>query len=206
MLDLEKLRDIKSIETLVSLLQTRIGSPLSVASLARDLQRDPKTIQHWTNVLDNLFVTFRVLPYSRNIARSILKAPKVYFYDLTRMEGDEGIKFENLVALALKKEVEFITDSLGIDSELFTLRLKDDIEVDFLVLRKGLSPVLIEVKLSDGIPSKTFLKFRKYFPKGIQIQLVKNLKREITTEDGIEVRSALPWLTQFDLSKEKITS
>src|SRR5262249_11241858 len=122
LLDLEKPREISAIETLIALLQRRVGSTVSYASLARDLERDPKTIQRWLISLENLFVIFRVTPYHRNIARSLLKEPKFYFYDLGRVVGDEGQKLENLVALSLKKELDFLADTQGTEGMLQFLR------------------------------------------------------------------------------------
>ncbi len=198
---LEAVRDISSIETLLFMLQARVAAPFSYASVAQDLQRDTKTIQRWIGILENHYVLFRLQPYSRNIARSILKEPKVYLYDYCRVEGDEGKVFENLVAVSLKKEVALLNEAVGIESSLHTLRIKGGREIDFLVLRKNRPAVLIEVKLSDSTPSPNFSVFRRYFPGCKQIQIVRNLSREFTTPDGIEVRSALPWLETLDLSK-----
>jgi uncharacterized protein len=200
LIDLEAVRDISSIETMTMLLESRIASSLSYSSLAQDLQRDIKTIQRWITVIENLYLVFRIYPFSKNIARSILKEPKIYFYDYCRVEGDEGKTFENFVALCLKKEVAFLNEAKGIETSLHVLRLKGGIEVDFLVLRKNLPAILIEAKLADDSPSKNFHYFNKYFPECRQIQLVRDLKREKTTPEGIEIRSALDWLSEMDLA------
>lgn len=42
LIDIHAIRDIKAIETLVALLKNRVGSTVSYANLARDLERDPK--------------------------------------------------------------------------------------------------------------------------------------------------------------------
>ena len=73
-------------------------------------------------------------------------------------------------------------------------------EMDFVVEQKGRKPFLFEVKLSDAAPSTSFALFRKYFPMAEQIQLVRNLDREFSTKDGIEVRSALDYLAALDLA------
>ena len=200
LIDLESVREIASIETLVLLLQERVGSPLSYNSLSRDLHRDPKTIQRWIQILENLFVIFRLQTFHKKIARSVLKEPKIYFYDICRLETDEGIKFENLVALALKKEVDYLTDAVGMDATFNTLRVKGGKEVDFLIQRKGRKSLMIEVKLSEDIPSRQFQIFDKYFPNAHKIQIVRHLSREKTTDTGIEVREALMWLANLNLA------
>ena len=113
LIDLESVRDISSIETLIELLKQRVGSPVSFSSLARDLERDPNTVKRWLVLLENLYVIFPVRPYHRNVARSILKEPKYYFYDTALVKDDHGSRFENLCACALLKEVHFILDCAG---------------------------------------------------------------------------------------------
>src|SRR5207253_3160018 len=110
--------DIKAIETLVELLKQRVGATVSYANLARDLERDPKTIKRWLELLENMYVIFRVTPYAKNIGRSLLKEPKYYFYDHTYAENNQGAQLENLVACALLKEADYLNDVEGIKAEL----------------------------------------------------------------------------------------
>ena len=104
------------------------------------------------------------------------------------------------MALSLKKEVDFLTDALGIESNLYTLRLKGGKEIDFLILRKGKHPILLEAKLSESNPSSQFSSFQKYFSKAHKFQIVRNLSREKTTAGGVEIREALHWLEKMDFS------
>lgn len=48
-------------------------------------------------------VVFTVRPYHHNIARAILKEPRVYFFDTGLVVGDEGAGFENACAAMLLK-------------------------------------------------------------------------------------------------------
>ena len=65
LLTLTAVRDIQSIETLIELLRTRVGSPVSANSLARDLQKSPNTIRHWLQLLEDLYVIFKLVPYHK---------------------------------------------------------------------------------------------------------------------------------------------
>jgi len=199
LLDLETVTDIKSIETMAELLKHRVGSPVSYASLARDLERDAKTIKRWLIVLENLYVIFRVPPYSRNVARSLLKEPKFYFYDTGLVQGDDGKRLENLVAAVLKKELDFIEDVHGDRSQLYYLRNKDGREIDFATAIDQKIEHLIEVKNTDAQPSRHFAHFSKTFPKAQPIQLVYKLKREKTFPSGVEIRDLAGWLAAIDL-------
>ena len=194
-LDFEKYNDFKSLKLCLELLRSRVGSPVSYTSIARDIGIAPNTVKKYIRIFEELYIVFQVVPFSENIARSILKEPKVYFFDTALVEGDEGIKFENLVALVLAKEAAADEDLRGIPAALCYVRTKDGREVDFCYTRNGRAQYLLETKLSDSNISKNLYYFSsRYNIPGIQ--LVKELKRE--RQEGIEVRSALTWLAELE--------
>lgn len=199
LIDLENVQQITSIETLIQLLRKKIGSPTSYSSLAEDLQCSDKTVKRWLAILETLYVVFKVPPFHGNIARSILKAPKYYFYDTGQVPDDPGMKLENLVACALLKETHFREDCLGETWDVFYIRNKDGREIDFL-LTKGDSPALmVEVKWNGEERSPNFAFFDKYLAGVAKVQIVKELKREKTYPDGLEMRTARNWLSEMPL-------
>ena len=197
-LDMYVVRSIKSIEILTDLLKTRVSSSISYVNLANDLQVDPKTIKYWLDLLENIYAIFRVTPYHSNIARSLLKEPKLYFYDIGRVLN-YGAKLENLVACALLKEIHFLEDTHGCKGSLHYLKTKDGVEIDFLVVINDKPVLSIEVKVSDEEPSKNFRYFKKFLGDIENVQLVLNLKREFDTSDGIQVRSLVDYLSELNL-------
>ena len=203
LLDLESVRSIADMETLIELMRRRVGSPVSHNSLAGDLQRDPKTIKRWLELLENMYVLFRVTPFHKNIARSLLKEPKYYFYDTGQVSGDEGSKLENLVACALLKELHFLEDTLGKSCVLHYLRDKEGREIDFLVVIDGRPALMIEVKWADDSLSRNFAVFSKYLPDMPGIQLVGKLDREKSFESGARIVKVAPWLAELDLESLK---
>ena len=70
-----------------------------------------------------------------NIARSIQKMPRLYFFDSGYVNGDEGIRLENTVAVCLRKYADFEMDVNGHDADLRYLRTKDHRDVDFALVR-----------------------------------------------------------------------
>jgi predicted AAA+ superfamily ATPase len=74
--EFSRIQEIRVMRLLVELLRSRVGSPLSIASLARDLQSAPNTVSRYLEILEALYVIFLVRPYHRNVARAILKEPK----------------------------------------------------------------------------------------------------------------------------------
>lgn len=181
LLDIEKVRDIKSIEILIDLLKVRVGSQTSYSSLANDLQVSIPTVKHWLQILENLYVIFPVRPYHKNITRSLLKEPKYYFYDTGAVEGDISAKLENVVALALLRELHLLEDTTGSKVALHYLRDKDKNEVDFLTLIDNKPSLMVEVKVSDDEFSKSLYKFHSYLPDVKPLQLVYKLSRKKAT-------------------------
>jgi len=183
LLDLEKVRDIKSIEILIDLLRSRVGSPTSYSSLANDLQVSIHTIKHWLQILENLYVIFPVRPYHQNIARSILKESKYYLYDTGAVEGDFGAKLENTVACALLRELHFIEDTTGNRVNLHYIRDKEKHEVDFLILINNKPLSIVEVKVSEDKFSPSLFRFHQYLKCSKPYQIVYDLKHKKSKGD-----------------------
>lgn len=195
----ENIREIETILTLRTLLQGRVGSAISYLSLARDLQVDPKTVKKYIGILENLFVGFTVHPFHKNIARSILKEPKFYFFDQGCVEGDQGAKLENLVAISLYKEMLNRRYLEGENYSLHYLRTKDGREVDFAIAKNQQIKTLIEVKSSDTNFSEHFSHFSQFLPKQARLlQLVHQAKEAKSNEHGWKLYPMLTWLESMD--------
>jgi uncharacterized protein len=196
-LDFEKLHDFKTLSTLVELLRRKVSSPISYQALAEDLSVSPTTVKKYIEVLESLFVIFRVTPYSRNIARSLLKEPKVYFYDNGMVIGDEGSKFENIVAVSLLKHVWASNDYEGNNLSLNYLKTKDGKEVDFCISNFDSIDLIIEAKFADKEISRNLHYFSdKYNLQGIQV--VMNLRQE-RKEGNIELRRGVDFLDELKI-------
>jgi len=198
LLDLEKIRDIKSIEILIDLLRARVGSPTSYSSLANDLQVSIHTVKHWLQILENLCVVFPVRPYHRNIARSLLKEAKYYLYDSGAVDGDLSAKLENVVALALLRELHLLEDSTGSKVSLHYLRDREKNEVDFLTIIDGKPALMVEVKVSDDNFSKSLYRFHNFLKDAKSVQIVYTLKRRKSTK-GMDMLPIHEFLADFKL-------
>ncbi|SLM28053.1 conserved hypothetical protein [Desulfamplus magnetovallimortis] len=196
-LDFDKIHDFRALNLVLELLRTRTGSPVSYRSISEDVQISPNTVKKYIGILESLFIVFRVSPFSRNIARSILKEPKIYFFDTGMVRGDEGAKFENMVALCLLKHQYIMEDWYGIPSSLNYLRTKDGKEVDFCLVRENIPETMIEVKLSDSNPSKNIIYFHQRYAIPA-VQLVMYLKRE-HKKQGIEIRRGIDYLKSLKI-------
>ena len=146
--DLEHVREISLIEHLTDLLPSRVGAPFSIKSLREDLEVDHKTVERWLQILENLYVCFRVPPYGTPRIRAVKKEQKLYLWDWSTIE-DQGARFENLVASQLLKYCHWIEDTEGHAMELRYLRDVDQREVDFVVLKDRRPVFAVECKTGE---------------------------------------------------------
>lgn len=193
---LTAVRDIQSVETLIDLLRARVGSPVFSHALARDLQKSSSTIRHWLKLLEDLYVIFKLTPYHKNIARSLIKAPKYYFYDNGMVRGNPGARLENLVACALLKETHRAQDVDGADFDLHFIRNKERQEIDFLVTREKQPWRLVEVKWQDDKLSPNFQKFLAEQPLS-RTQIVGELAQSKSFPGGERIEPAKDFLAKL---------
>jgi predicted AAA+ superfamily ATPase len=141
------------------------------------------TVKRWLQILENLYVVFSVRPWHRNIARSLLKEAKYYFYDTGAVAdagADAGVVFENAVACALHRELHLTEDTTGHRTSLHFLRDKEKREVDFLVVVGKKPRQLVEATLADDIFSKALSHFRQFLPGVEVLQVVRTLRHAQT--------------------------
>ncbi len=195
--DLEVVRDISGIMMLVDLLRERVGGPIVVSNLAEDLQVAAKTVKHWIDLLERMHVIFVVRPHVGKLSRALSKPAKIYFYDNGDVIGDNGQKFENLVATHLLKRIQFLEDRDGYRYELAYIRDKEKREVDFVLLKERKVEQCIEAKWSDDKPSGPLKYFTERLrPLNQSVQLVGTLAQGYQV-GGIDVQPAVKWLADF---------
>ncbi|HLE18025.1 MAG TPA: hypothetical protein VI728_07045, partial [Syntrophales bacterium] len=84
----------------------------------------------------------------------------------------------------------------GEDVALHYIRTKDGREIDFALTREGKVEQLIEVKLSEDVPTDSLSFFAKRMPGVAALQLVHNLRRE-QQRDSISIVLAGKWLARL---------
>jgi len=192
-LEFSRVSEIRAMQTFVTLLRERVGSPVSLASIARDLQVSPTTLSRYLGILEALHIVFTVRPFHRQIARSLLKEPKVYFYDNGLVQGDEGVRFENACALMLQGHAQFLQDSEGRDLSLHYVRNKDGKEIDLVLCESGEPLEFAECKLSDASVPPYLATMAARFPEA-RCSLVVRYLRQPEQRAGVRVIQGAEWL------------
>lgn len=193
--DLVDIKAVQELETLHLLLPSKIGSPLSIPSLASDLKVSYNSVHSWLSVLERFFLIFSIPTWTAKISRAIQKERKVYLWDSPRIR-DEAARFENMVAIELWRAVTLWNDMGYGTFSLHFIRNKEKQEVDFLIAEDNEPFLLIEAKLSDAQPSRALTDFqRKLNVPAVQLTGSGESYRSVTNENNkILIAPAFQWL------------
>ena len=175
--DLKPIRNIQLLGMFLDILRNRVGGLITLSNLAGDIQISPKTAKSWLEVLERMYLVFSVRPYTKSLPRAVLKPPKVYFFDNGDVIGDEGARFENLIATSLLKRLHYLEDRDGYRYELRYIRDKEGREVDFVIVKDGKIEELIEAKYSDETISRSLVYYAERLKPPKATQIVANLRR-----------------------------
>lgn len=194
-LDFQRVLDIRAIADLTELLRLRVGSPVSYRSLSEDLSVSPNTVKKYISILEALYIVFSIRPYRKRIARSILKEPKIYFFDTGAIK-DNGARLENAVALHLYAYSLQRSDLSGKNYRLHFLRTKDGKEADFCLSCDNEAFAIFEVKNRDSAWSGNLIYFKERYNIPA-VQLVKDLRIE-KDSDNISMRECEAFLSRLN--------
>jgi uncharacterized protein len=195
--DLEQVKEISLLELLLGSLPARIGSQLSIANLAQDLEVNFRSVERWLTIFDNLYLTFRIVPYGPPKIRAVKKTQKVFFWDWSQCESP-GSRFENLVASQLLKYCHFIEDTEGERMELRYMRDIDGREVDFVVVKNKIPQFAVECKTGESQVAKSlaYFKERTEIPRFYQVHLGT---KSYLSGKGIRVLPYHEFIAELDL-------
>jgi len=187
------IKELSLFQVLLTLMPERVSSLFSTNSLREDLQVSFNTIKSWIEMLENFYYCFRLYPFNESRIKSLKKEPKLYLWDWSEIEDNEGGRFENLIASHLLKFVHFLHDIFGYKVQLSYLRDREGRETDFIVSTKGKPWFAVEAKWNSEKIDKNLL----YFKKKMQLENVFQVIGQGGVdfmEDGVRVISASKFL------------
>jgi predicted AAA+ superfamily ATPase len=144
-LELEGLRHPEKLIRLLQLLAFQIGKEVSFSELGGQLGMSKNTVERYLELLEKVFVVFRLNGFSRNLRKEIVKNSRFYFYDTgvrnalinnfntLSMRDDIGMLWENYVIVERLKKQEY----LGSAANNYFWRTYDQKEIDFVEERGG---------------------------------------------------------------------
>lgn len=177
------------------------GRMINYASISREAGVSLPTVKTYYQLLEDMFLGFRVTAFSGSPRKSLLSTERFYFFDIgvrnaaaelpletAAVRANPGPVFEQWVGIELWKRLQYLGGG-----KLHYLRTKAGAEVDFIIARGGcLTP--IEVKwtehpsTADARHLMTFLRER---PKHVQHgYLICRCPAPLALSDRV---TALPW-------------
>jgi len=185
---IKNITDLIVFERFLSLLAGRCSQELNMSSLSSEVGVDVKTIQSWIGILESSYIVYLLKPHHKNFNKTIVKRPKIYFYDTSlvcsllgifsvnhlQSHPVRGFLFENMVITEFVKQ----RTNKGLPLNLFYWRDKTGHEIDLIIDNSGkLLP--IEIKSGKTI-SNDFFKNIDYWCK------LSNIKKSMLLYSGNE--------------------
>lgn len=178
LLELEGLRRAEKLVDLLRLLAFRIGQEVSLAELAANLALNRETVERYLDLLEKVFVIFKVRGFSRNLRKEISKTSRYYFYD----NGVRNSLIQNFNSLALRNDVGQLWENFlmverrkmlnytGRSANGYFWRTYDQKEIDYIEEAGG-RLLGFEFKWKGGLRKATQREFLAAYP-GSEIQTI----------------------------------
>ncbi|MGC1377841.1 MAG: ATP-binding protein [Anaerolineales bacterium] len=171
-LEHEGVRRSDKIVDLLRLLAFQIGQEVSLAELATGLGLGRTTVERYLDLLEKVFVIFRVTGFSRNLRKEVTKNARYYFYDngvrnsliqnfnAFHLRQDAGPLWENFLMVERRKANQAASRSVN----TYFWRTYDQKEIDCIEEHGG---KLYGYEFKWGrksIPGKTSSEFLAAYP------------------------------------------
>jgi len=144
-LEMDGLRQSDKLIKILQLLAFQMGNQVSYSEIAAQVGLNKKTVERYLELLEKVFVIFKIKGFSRNLRKEVSKNPKYYFFDLgirnalinnfnpLTLRNDLGMLWENYIISERIKKQEY----LNIQANNYFWRTYDKKEIDFIEERGG---------------------------------------------------------------------
>ena len=173
--DILMYKDIRNPDVLTKLLialSLQLGSEVSYNELGNTIGIKSETVERYIELLEKVFVVFRLQSLSRNLRNELKKSRKIYFYDngirnaliqnfkSLELRIDTGALWENFMVSERKKYLEYNE----IYSNTYFWRTHTQQEIDYIEERDGIL-YTYEFKWNEKRKSKIPNAFAEAYPQ-----------------------------------------
>jgi predicted AAA+ superfamily ATPase len=161
--DLANIHNLPEFSRLLTILALRTAQLLNLSEFSRDIALPVTTLRRYFQLLDQTYQLFLLPPYSANLAKRLIKTPKVYAADtglacyLSAADSWDTLVRQNRVGAMVEtwvaNELRKLLSVPSRRTHLLYWRTRTGQEVDFLLERGG-EVVGIEVKWGMGFSNK----------------------------------------------------
>jgi len=165
-LELDKVKNSKTILDLLRLISFQVGSEVSLNELGGQIGIDTKTVNRYLDLLEKSFVLYNLRGFSRNLRKEVTKKSKYYFLD----NGIRNAVISNFNDLPLRDDVGRLWENFLVSERIkkqhygriwannFFWRTWEKQELDWLEEREGrLFAYEFKFKKDDFKKPKAFL-------------------------------------------------
>jgi predicted AAA+ superfamily ATPase len=144
-LALEGIRYANKLVRLLQLLAFQIGKQVSFTELGKQLSMSKNTVERYLDLLEKVFVIYRLSGFSRNLRKEITKSQRYFFYDTgvrnalignfnpLSVRNDLGELWENYIITERMKRQEYLRKV----TNSYFWRTYDKKEIDLVEERQG---------------------------------------------------------------------
>lgn len=166
---LENIKKPKVLQDIILLIAQNIGFDLNTNNISREVKTDNKTVDRYLDILEKMFVIYRLYGYSNNKVNEIKKGYKIYFTDIGIRNSvlndfntmdkrlDSGGVFENYV---ITERIKYNSNNSNLYNNYFW-RDKNQNEIDYVEVRNSMINAY-EFKYKER-PSKSLHLFKKTY-------------------------------------------
>ena len=159
-LAIDGLKNSSKMRDLLRLIAFQLGSEVSYDELGKQLGMSKTTVEKYLDLLEKVFVIYRLGAYSRNLRKEVTKAGKWYFYDNgirnaiigafspLAIRQDVGALWENYI-IGERRKANF---NEGLHKEFYFWRTYDKQEID-LIEESADSLTAFEFKWGNKMPN-----------------------------------------------------
>lgn len=190
--DLTHIAKLDDVPKLLRLLATRVANVMNTSELSRSSGLPNTTLKRYLTLLEMLYIYVTLPPWSGNLSKRLVKAPKVYLNDTRLLCHLLGINrvhvldkrhtfghiLENFVVMELKKQQTWAE----IGTNMYYYRTHSGQEIDIVLEAFDGRKIAIEVKASQQVSDKDFRHIRDFqqaLPKDEVIGVVIYMGQEV---------------------------
>ena len=173
--DILMYKDIRNPDVLTKLLTAlslQLGNEVSYNELGNTIGVKSETVERYVELLEKVFIIFRLQSLSRNLRNELKKSRKIYFYDngvrnaliqnfkSLELRTDTGALWENFMVVERKKYLEYNE----IYSNTYFWRTHTQQEIDYIEERDGML-YAFEFKWNEKKKAKIPNSFAEAYPQ-----------------------------------------
>ena len=133
------------------------GQLWNASDVARNLDVSSPTVGHYLSVFEDTFLVRRLQPYHANLAKRIVKRPRIYVRDSGLLHALLGIAgFDEILGHPIVGAswegfiIEQIVASLPAGWQPYFYRTAAGVEIDLILVRPGVAPIAVEIKAGSA--------------------------------------------------------